>query len=224
MDGQIIDSSYFEQGELLIPNARNLDAGKTGGLNKPRIDEFILKYERELLMDALGITLYDALIVILKANTLEEAGNEHWLALVNGENYVVDSKTVRFDGLKGFNKQSLVASYVFCRYLRDHDVTYTTAGTVRDTAKNSTSVTATPKYVNVWNGFIKQYQGRHDGTLADTPRIIRNPAGLIGLTFFNSDGVQRSLYQYLFDINDADDTKFTDFEFRFRRPVNSMGI
>lgn len=220
----IVNSTYFEQGELLIPNARDIDAVKVGGLNKPKLDNFIDKYERELLMDALGVTLYDELVVILKANTLEDAGKEHWKILVDGGNYDVDDKTVRFDGLRGFNKQSLVASYVFCRYLRNNDVTYTTVGTVRDTAKNATSVTATPKYVNVWNGFIKKYQGSHDGMLADTPRIIRNPAGLVGLSFFNSEGVQRSLYQYLFDINDSDNTKFTDFEFKFRKLKNSMGI
>lgn len=221
----LIDYTYFQQGELYIPNVRSKNAGEVGGENLTKVNLFIDKYERELLMNALGITLYDQLVAIVNANQLLDAGNEHWNALVNGENYVVDGETYRFDGLLGYNKQSMIAYYVFCKYLRENDVVYTTTGTVKDTSKNATSVAATPKYVDIWNFFVNAYQGKHyNQDFIDTPSIIRNSGGLIGLTWFAEEGITRSLYQFLYDKNDADPTRFTDFKFKFYKRENSMGI
>lgn len=218
----IIDKTYFSSGELFIPNAISQDALPKGTPTRgDKLDVFISRNEREFLINALGVIHSDTLINILKNNELEEVGNEKWKALVNGENYVLNGETYRFDGLAGYEKQSMIAYYIFCKYLRDNDLTYTTVGTVRDVAKNSFSVSATPKYVDMWNTFINMYQGKK---ASEEPYIIRNASGEIGLSYFSEEGAQRSLYRYLLDKNDIDDTNFPDFQFTFHQRYNSLGI
>jgi hypothetical protein len=218
----IIDKTYFKSGELFIPNIISQDAVPQGQASRSsKMSVFIDKYSREFLLNALGVDLFNELSDILKDNTLEEVGNEKWKALVKGEDYTYDGKKYRFDGLEGYEKQSMIAYFVFCKYLRDNDITYTTVGTVRDMAKNSFSVSATPKYVDIWNSFIDMYQGKKfDGE----PKIITNPAGLIGVSYYSEEGVQRSLYRYLSDKNEIDSGNFPDFEFKFYKRYNSMGI
>lgn len=222
----LIDNTYFQQGELYIPNSRDMNASVTGGTNVAKIQVFIDRYERDLLINALGVVLYNQLKTILDADTLNDVGNEKWEKLVNGEDYTLDGKTYRFDGLLGFSQQSFVASYVYCRYLKDNDATYTTVGTVRDTAKNATSVSAAPKYVGVWNSFIEKYQGNHGNqAFLDDPVIIRNTVGEIGLDWFaGEEGIFRSMYQYMTDKNEVDETNFPDFQFTFYHDKNSLGI
>lgn len=221
----IIDSSYFKHGELFIPNVVNLNAQpKTEATQKVKsdLDLFIDKYERELLLNALGVDLYEELVTICSDNLLEEVGNEKWLALVEGETYQVNDETYIFDGLRGFQNESLVAYYVFCRWMENDDSVYSTVGTVRDTAKNAISVAASPKYIKAWNNFINKYQGKHRGTM---PRVIFNPSGDIGLDYFGQEDVNRTLYQYLSDKNDSSDPEpFPDFRFKLYRIKTSMGI
>ena len=218
----IIDTTYFTSGELFIPNVISQDALPAGTPSRnTKIDVLISKYSREFLINSLGVILYDELAQILTNDTLDDVGNEKWKALVEGENYVLDSKTYRFDGLRGYEKQSMVAYYVFCMHLRESDLTYTTVGTVRDVAKNSFSVSATPKYVDMWNSFVNMYQGKaYNGEAV----VIRNPSGLIGLTYHNEEGFQRSLYRYLSDKNEIDADNFPDFNFVFYKRYNSLGI
>ncbi len=222
----IINTSYFQQGELYIPNTKNIDASSVGGVSnsaKAKVQIVIDRYERDLMINALGVTLYNQLYTLLDDNALEEPANSKWNFLVEGEDYTKDGKTLRWDGLRGYKQQSLVASYVFCEYMRENDMIYTTVGTVRGTAKNATSVTATPKYVDIWNRFVLAYQGKRYA-METQPKIIRSPSGEIGYSFYKEDNVIRSLYQYLTDKNEADATAFPDFEFKFYERKNSLGI
>lgn len=222
----IIDNTYFQQGELYLPNARTVDADAgTSTTQVPKINTFISEFVRELLINALGVTNYNTLKGIIDANTLGDVGNEKWAALVNGEDYTnPDGIDMRWDGLKGFSKtNSVLAYYVFCKYLRDEDVLYTTTGTVKDISKNAVSVSATPKYVNAWNKFIKLYQGGYQ--YVDTPRLIVNYAGEFGFDYYQQrEGVFVSLMQYVYDKNVDDATNFPDAPMKLYEVKNSMGL
>lgn len=221
----IITTDYFYSGELFIPNARNVDSGSTSvstGNNAGKLSIAIDKYERELLINCLGVSLYNQLSTIISDDTLDEVGNEKWKSLVVGETYVVDGKTYIFDGLIGYSNNSFIANYVFCKYMRNDDMSYTTTGTVRDTTKNATSVSATPKYIDIWSGFIRGYQG---GVDCDTPRVIMNSSGEIGLDYTQqNNSVNRSLIQYILDKNSVDSLLFPDANLKFYKQKNSMGI
>tara|TARA_R110000787_G_scaffold261374_1_gene366726 strand:+ start:5401 stop:6060 length:660 start_codon:yes stop_codon:yes gene_type:complete len=216
----IIDATYFERGSLYIPNNKDLTVQPTGSPSVvTELDSFIVIYERQLMLNALGVTLYDELVIAL--DDLDNAGNLKWKNLVEGIKYTnVDGKVKVWDGLKGYNGQSLIAYYIFTEYLRNDNETYATVGVVKNNAKNAEVVNPTPKFIKAYNQFIKFYQGEYNSS---GPRIIVNGFGSIGMDWYN-ETAQVSLYNYITDANDLDATNFPDFEFRVYENLNSLGI
>lgn len=218
----IIDSTYFEKGSLYIPNNKNVNVEPTGTPTVvTELDFFITKYERQLLMNALGVTLYDELQVALLDLP---ASDQKWKDLVNGRNYTnADGNVKRWDGLKGFDNQSVIAFFVYTEYLRNDNETYATVGTVKNDAKNATNIGATPKFIKAYNQFVEAYQG---DLSSPAPSIVVNGFGSLGVDWYGSENVQVSLYQYLLDANEEDETAFPDFgdTFRFYALQNSFGI
>ncbi len=186
----VIDSSYFFSGPLKIPNAVSGNAGDSVSSD---LDAIGKEYERQLLIDALGVTQYSKLETAL--SDFPNA-DQKWKDLVSGVTYQVDGVAVIWDGLRGKNKDGLVANYVYCQYLKHDEITYTTTGMGRSSVKNSTLASFTPKYVSAWSSFLKQYQGEKP--------------------------YQRSLYQFLED-NEATYTVDLD-DFRKYSPVNRFGL
>lgn len=141
----ILTSSYFNTGELFIPNS--VDVPSINPNNPTAVDNlqsFIDKYEKILLVDVLGIEQYNTLI----DNQSETSGV--WFDLINGKEY--ENKV--WAGLK-----PLIASFVFCKYLENDKSYYTSVGMERSKAENSISVNPTEKIVEVWNSFVEMYQG-----------------------------------------------------------------
>lgn len=213
----IIDVSYFQKGSLYIPNSVNISASSSPN-NGGEIDFFIKKYERELLMNALGVTLYNELQVAL--GDIDNVAYAKWKALVNGEDYTINSKEYRYDGLKGYEKQSVIAFFVFMQYMRNDESVYTTTGTAKNKAKGAEIVSMTPKYIKVQNSFIEAYQKPS----INNPNVIVNRSGSFGLDYFGNDDAQRSLYQYLCDKNELDENNFPDFMFKSYEVENSLGF
>ena len=219
--GLIIDATYFENGNIYIPNNKDLMVEPTGSPTViMELDFFIDKYERELLINALGITLYDEFVIALA--DIDNVANLKWKELLNGKNYTnADGNVKRWDGLVGHNKQSLIAFYIFTEYLRNDNETYATVGTVKNTAKNGERVDATPKFIKANNQFLKAYQGGSDFT---SPVVLVNGFGSVGYDYFINETVQVSLLRYLTDANELDETAFPDFEFLIYESYNSLGI
>lgn len=194
----VIDTTYFEKGILYIPNVKDISAEPTGAPSVTSELQFALDlYERNLLIDSLGVTLFDQLVTVMA--DLPNAAQK-WKDLVDGTNYTINSKKYRWDGLRGYNKQSLIACYVFCKYLINDESTYTTTGVVQNTAKNANNFNPTRKYNLADACFIEQYQSQDETS------------------------VKRSLYQYLSDANELDPTAFPDFDFKFYKQSNFAGI
>lgn len=216
----IIDSTYFEQGNLYIPNNKDLAAEPTGSPSAVTdLDSFITKYERRLLINALGVTLYDLLQTALADLG---AADQKWQDLVNGKNYTnPDGNVRRWNGLKGFDKQSVIAFYVFTEYLRNDNETYTTTGVVKSEAANASIVDATPKFIKAYNEFLKAYQG--SGIISE-PVVLVNGFGSVGYDWFGNDDVEVSLFRYLTDSNELVANTYPDFEFRFYGHLTSAGI
>jgi len=216
----IIDETYFEHGSLYIPNNKDLTVEPAGSPTiVTELESFITKYERKLLMNALGVTLYDLL-----QTALDDINNADakWKDLVNGKNYAnADGNVKRWDGLVGFDKQSLIAAYIFTEYLRNDNETYATVGIVKSDSKNATLVDATPKFIKVYNQFIEAYQG---GAVIDSPTIVVNGFGSVGFDWFGSEKTQVSLFRYLTDSNELVADTYPDFEFMFYENQNSFGI
>ena len=86
----IIDNTYFEKGWLFIPNNKDLNAEPTASPSaQSEIDFFIEEYERELLLNALGVTLYNELQA-----ELPTPATQKWIDLVDGKDYTINSKRI----------------------------------------------------------------------------------------------------------------------------------
>jgi len=214
----VIDSSYFKQGDLYIPNNTDTNAGVVGESNQTDLDFYIVEYEGQLLINALGIELYEQLVSALSDL---DGSNQKWKDLVNGKTYE-DPNGVkkRWQGLRGENKQSLVACYVYTQYLRNYDETFATTGIVKNDSKNATNYDATPKYIKAYNKFLKQYQSQ----LSYAPNFYVNKFGNEGTDWYSSEEATVCLYQFLTDSNELDDTSFPNFVFKFYEEQNSFGI
>jgi hypothetical protein len=215
----VIDVTYFEKGSLYIPNNKDILVAPVGSpTNQTDLDFYITEYERELLLNALGITLYDLLQVEV-AKEVIPAGK--WKDLVDGVTYV-NSQGVskRWDGLKGYNKQSVLAFFVYTEYLRNYNETFATTGVVKNTSKNATNYDATPKYIKAYSQFIERYQSN----ITARPTITVNGFGSVGVDWYGSEKTTVSLFQFLTDSNELDATAFPDFKFKFYAEQNSFGI
>jgi len=141
----ILTSDYFKSGELFIPNSvahPSTDPDAPSDVDK--LNLFIERYEKILLVDALGIEQYNT----LKENQDDTTGK--WFELINGKEY--DNKV--WAGLR-----PVIASFVFCKYLENDKSYYTGVGMERSKAENSINVNPTEKIVEIWNSFVEMYQG-----------------------------------------------------------------
>lgn len=215
----ITDITYFERGSTYVPNNKNIGVEPVGSpTNQTELDYYITEYERDLLLNALGVTLYDELQADLPGLAIPK-----WEKLVNGETYTDSNGNVKiWNGLVGINKQSAISFYIFVEYLRNYDDTFSTVGTIKNTAKNATNISATPKYIKAYTQFIETYQG----SLNQSPTVIYNGRGMIGFDYSGNGKSEVSLYQYLLDSNALDETAFPNFEefFKFYRMQNSKGF
>jgi hypothetical protein len=211
----IIDNTYFVNGWLFIPNNKDTNAEPVGSPSaQSGIDFFITEYERELLLNALGVTLYNDLIA--------NPSTQKWVDLIDGKDYTIDSKTKRWNGLKGANMQSLIAFYVYCQYLRNDNSTYLTTGIAQNTSNNAERSDPSPKFVKAWTRFLSQYQGNYYNN--GYPTVIYNRSGMVGLDYYGQDNIEVNMFQYLTDQNTLEPTDFPDFEFKFYETYNTMGI
>ena len=228
----VVDNTYFLNGELHIPNISNANAGPaTSPTSKSTIDLMILKYERDLLLNSLGVDLYDELKALLD----DEGSNAlvgKWKDLVVGTNYTINGKKYRWDGLRGDNKQSLVAFYIKSEYLKNDEQKYTTSGMNINSTKNNLRASYIKEFVGVHSEFVEKYQGgvkaEHLGVNRYSLYTDKNPLlfgfGYGGRNYIQERTVQASLFQFLCDSNSLDSTAFPEFDFKFYYKHNRFGI
>lgn len=193
----IIDDTYFVYGISKVPNNEDVSAQSEGAPSvRSELKVIIDSYERQLLLNALGVTLYNELKTATETTLVGK-----WKDLVEGIDYTIGEETYRWDGLRGYNKQSLIAFYVFCQHLRETELKLATTGVIRNVVNNADNANPRTMYNIAWYKFIEQYQKNSD---------IRC--------------VQSSLYQYLNDMNELDSLAFPDFRFKVFLTSNRYGI
>ena len=211
----ITDVTYYQKGINFIPNSVDISASNSPS-QESELEYFIKIHERQLMLNALGVTLFKEFDAITDLTTADQK----WIDLVDGVTYTLDDKKYLWEGLRGYNKNSLVASYIFCEFLRNDESTYTTTGIAQNMAKNAQNYSYTPKYISAWRQFIEKYQAQADCS----PMIIRDHFGNVGLDYYQNNNSEVSLYRFLTDQNELDANAFPDFEFKFYENQNSLGI
>jgi hypothetical protein len=202
---QIVSKSFFSnQNYIYIPLAVNDPLGTSS--NATELDYLCEKLEREILINALGLSLYNE-IKALTVDTIELVENLKFKKLIQGDEY--NGKI--WYGLD--NDDSLIANYIYNQFVTDTDIRLSATGAKKVNSENAT--TQTPKYLisGSHQNFIKQYQGEY----LSSPSISGNFIDWYG------NNVEKSLFGYLMD-KQIDFTNWSPENFKIYETKNSFGI
>jgi len=227
----ITDSTYYK-GDIHIPNVVNAAPSVNDISNDSELQFFISEYEREVLIKLLGYNLYKEFSeqFDVDANgkwTIKPAADQKWKDLLNGTEYTIDTVTYNFRGLifsEGLGtsliQRSLLSYYVYFNFLSNDVDHYASIGVQAETAKNADRVSAIPKAVNAWSKFFQLAVGNYN-----TPYYVTNASGMTGIDWFGCDNSgERSLYEYLNDINTQTPDTYEDWKPQRLENINQFGI
>lgn len=200
---QIVNSTFFNnQNYIHIPLA-NIDPSSTPN-NATELDYLCIKLEREILLNALGLSLYNEIKAITDVNTADEKFKK----LIQGDEY--DGKI--WLGLD--NDDSLIANYIYHEFVTQTDIRLSATGAKKVNPENA--INQTPKYLisGANQNFIKQYQGEY----LIEPYIYDN-----FIDWYGCNNAEKSLYGYLMD-KQSDFTNWKPEYFKVYETKNSFGI
>lgn len=210
----IIDETYFTK-ELVIPNQSAIDVG---GSTAP-FSTWIDQQSRLFLQSVLGNVLFTDFDANVTDGVLDVGAPQKWIDLVDGKTYTENGVSYTWKGLKfeeGAFKGSIIAYFVYCKWLEYQLSRQSGIGEVRGSAANSASVGTTHRYVTTWNTFVDMYQGTHD-----TDMTITVYRGVPFLDYYGDreDGYV-SLVQFLLD-NEEDYPKPAVRRYNY---LNTFGV
>lgn len=212
----IVTREYFLK-ELSIPNVNEV-RDVSGGTDT--FEMYIDKEARQLLKDALGYDLFKDFDSYVDVNgVISPVAPAKWLNLVNGTDYVVDGVTYRWQGLifdEGAFKSSVLAYYVYCKWLEFQISQMTGVGEMKGDAVNSTPYNSTQRLVTLWNTFVEMYQD----TECKSPVRYYYDGVLVNDYSYHSNSNYVSLIKFLQD----NDTDYQDASLRLYGLRNSLGI
>jgi len=196
----LIDATYFK-GEILLTNKTDLATV---------YDDYITKYEKEILISLLGYKLYSLMIT--------NQSSEPYKSLIEGAEFELTfdgiTQTIKWEGLKNSIKESLIAYYVYYRYQEEQFLMPGAIGTVKPIAEAAEVISPYSKMVSAWNKMLQLY-GYYPGVwFKYTHAKIVQPDG----TLIYDD--YPSAYNYLC----ANITDFPDWIFTPLKPINIFGI
>jgi len=199
-----IDEDYFIN-DITVPNTSrpSVLAGLTS---------FITKFEKEILIKGLGITLYTAFIAgLAEADPLTK-----WTDLRDGADFTLDyygtDVLLHWNGFKNDDSESLIAYYVFWFYMADQSMQTSQMGIVQTLNENATVVSPALKMNNAWNKMVDLY-GYFEGYKYSKECFLDNSQYVV----FNA---KPSLYNFLL-------TNLTDYSSWVYEPlstINEFGI
>jgi hypothetical protein len=206
---QIVNKSYFQkENYLFIPLSVVDPSGSVTPDNATEIDNLCIQIERDIMLNALGLTLYNE-FKTLTSITIELPQNDRWKKLIEGDEY--DGKV--WLGLD--NDYSLIAYRVFEQFNTETSIRLSATGAKQVQGENA--IQQTPKYLisTANQRFINQYQDEY----LHSPIIVGNFVDWFG----SSDSIEKSLYGYLVD-KKADFPEWSQESFKVYGTQNSFGL
>lgn len=220
----LINPTYFIK-ELTIPNANQTQiVGSADNFN-----QWIDKEARLVLQRALGYDRFSELDALIDGNgDLPSSSPQKWRNLVYGETYSYQSRDLHWKGLvftEGSFKGSLLAHYVYAKWLEFQLSKQSGFGESRGVSVNSVNQNSTHRYVYIWNSFLEMYQGDiyingFDLYREQLPRISykRN------IRFVDYAGNNYSTYVSLLEYLTHKEDVFPDTDRYIYEYLNTMGI
>jgi len=186
----IIDTSFFVD-DIELPNVNQAPI-------KAGVEKSIALYEKEVLISLFGYSMYKD---FLAATPI--AGDK-WDKLINGEEFTFTFEgevvTRYWDGLKGFEKKSLIAYYVYFMHRRKEVSYMAGVGTeVEAETENSTKVSLYEKLVWIWNEFLLMYgdgctEGQYDNAEPSAYNYLTTKAANFTNWKFESQGEELNTF------------------------------
>ena len=209
----IIDITYFQKAnELNLPlSVERSVANPTLQTpnSKTAIDALITKVEKKLLLNALGLAMYNELQLALA--DIDNPLYASYKLLVQGDEY--DDKV--WAGLN--DEYSLIAYKVWEDYITENNTRVAGVGIVKTDAEKAETISPLYKVANANSSFITKYQGGY----CFEPRVYNN--GQFIDWFGENNDINVSLYQYLID-KAVDFPLFKSESFKTYDTKNSFGL
>lgn len=153
----LIDPTYFIR-ELSIPGLADTETAP-----RTRLTEYIDGEARYVLKEALGVELFEVFDTFIDQDgNLSPSAPDIWQRLVNGFTYQEAGRQLRWEGLiytEGTFKTSLLAYYVFYRWMFNEISFLGTAGEYVPNAKGATTVRSNQRQITAYWKFLEMYQG-----------------------------------------------------------------
>lgn len=213
----IINKSFFIN-DLYIPLSQGsisgLPANTATPTNDVSLDDCISEVEKDLLIGALGLDLYNELQIALADIDNADA---RWQNLVKGLEYSIDGKTYKWEGLN--SPKSLIAYAIYYYFLERSNTFLTGIGVQQPNAENATNLNPNYKMSKAWQTFLIKYQ---KGYLV-CPNIEVYNKGIFIDWLGSNNEIIRSLYQFLND-KIEDYPEWENHNFYIYIEVNSFGL
>lgn len=182
--------------------------------NNERLEQFINKYEPEILVKALGRQLYNEFKANLNEDgTVKDESDQKWKNLLSGAEYEKDGSTYYWKGLRT-DAECLMAYHVYYNYVIADITQQTTLGTIKTEAKNASSASVIPTTTNAWRILYDWYMGEYS---IEPVRYVKRGVCVEDWYLANSSQ-EVSLHRFLLD-NEYDNWHFTPIENK-----NSWGL
>lgn len=212
----LINETYLTR-EMYTPNT---GGGVDISSADNKVAQYIDKYARLLLQNALGNVLFAELDVHILDGNLKDDAPQKWKDFINGVEYSYSGETYTFKGVlstEGAFKESVLAYYCYYHYMKDNFTQTTSFGESVSSSVNSETVNGSSKLINIWNKYVDLYQGNRtkvQGTLS-----YKN--GVPFYDYFNDNNGYVNLIQYLEHRSDVYQNASLRLEDGF---LNSFGL
>ena len=215
----ITDDTYYLRGKKFIPTAGKGELVSEGvEPTESELTTAIVKYERLFLFNFLNADLYNQLVLALSDLDNAEA---KWVNLVNGTTYEKDGETYIFDGLRGFDKDSMVGFFVFCKYMENNESYYSTIGTVKGNQGSTSNFAQTRKYIDAWSNFLAKYQNTDSND--SIAYIVDDYNTIVGVDYYiNKENKSNSLVTLETFLSD-NESDYEGYSFNRFEDINSLG-
>lgn len=152
----INETDYFVR-ELVLPDTSEIDVSSVAN----PFDNWIDTEARNVLQGAFGFVLFDDFDSNV-VNGVYVPAVPKWDRMVNGAIYLFEGQNYKYEGLlfqEGAVQRSLLAYYVFSKWMKPYLSTLTVFGDQAGFAANSIAADGRVREVNAWNNFVRLYGG-----------------------------------------------------------------
>ncbi len=233
----IVNNTYFKN-DIYLPHAKVSVTDSVKGVES-KLNDYIDEYEQDCLFKCFGSRLYNEFIATLdiaEPTFIKLGEDAKWGYLLNGLSYTnPNGDDVIWKGIRqktislGVSTQvdnydkSFLADYIYYFYESNAHVTRANAGSVKPKSANAITVAPTQKVVKAWRKFVELVQGNSNANPFFYKESLIGLGGL-GVDYYQGNGTEVSLYQFITDQNELVEDTYANFEPKIWKDINQFGM